>query len=148
MLKVNNQILNISELETIALKFSRQLNIGDIIFLQGELGAGKTTFSRFIINCLYKLNKKTKPKSISSPTYPILLTYNLSAFEIYHYDLYRIKNISELEEIDFFENISNSITLIEWPEILIDLPFEKEHYHINLHLHSESKRIINIKYFK
>ena len=70
--------------------------------LKGELGVGKTTFSRFIINNLHTLNKNKKPSSINSPTYPILLTYDLSAYEIYHYDFYRVKDRKELEELEFF----------------------------------------------
>tara|TARA_B100002051_G_scaffold267121_1_gene295175 strand:+ start:184 stop:630 length:447 start_codon:yes stop_codon:yes gene_type:complete len=146
LLNLKNQILDISETETLALRFCKYLKVGDVLLLKGELGVGKTTFSRFIINNLYFLNNFDKPSLINSPTYPILLTYDLGFYEIYHYDLYRIKNIRELEELDFFENIKNSITLIEWPEILIDLPFKQNHYLINLDLNSETKRKINIKY--
>ena len=100
--------------------------------IKGELGAGKTTLSRFIINNLFFLNKINNPDSIKSPTYPILITYNLNSYEIYHYDFYRIKNITELEELDFFENIQNSITLIEWPELLLNLPLKNNYYLVNL----------------
>ena len=146
MLNVENQILDISETKLLALKLCDNLKVGDVVMLQGELGVGKTTLSRLIINNLHSLNNIKRPNSINSPTFPILLTYDLKSYEIYHYDLYRIKNIRELEKIDFFENIKNSITLIEWPEILIDLPFKQNHYLINLDLNSETKRKINIKY--
>ncbi len=116
--------------------------------LKGELGVGKTTLSRFIINNLYLLNNQSKPDTINSPTYPILLTYDLSSYEVFHYDFYRIKNIKELEELEFFENIKNSITIIEWPELLLNLPFKQKYYLINLDFHSETKRVINIKYFE
>ena len=148
MLTLENQILDISETELLAIRLCKDLKVGDVLMLQGELGVGKTTFSRFLINNLHLLNKLTKPISINSPTYPILLTYDLNSFEINHYDLYRIKNIKELEELDFFENIKNSITLIEWPELLINLPFKNKYYLINFDLHSEKKRVINIKYFE
>ena len=148
MLTIENQILDISEIETLALKISENLKAGDILMLKGELGVGKTTISRFIINNLHALNNLSKPYIINSPTYPILLTYDLKFLEINHYDFYRIKNIKELEELDFFENIKNSITLIEWPEILIKLPFKQKHYLIELSLHSEDKRVVNINYFK
>ena len=148
MLSLENQILEISEIESLALKFCKDIKAGDLIMLKGELGAGKTTFSRFIINNLHLLNNQSKPNIINSPTYPILLTYDLISYEIYHYDFYRIKNIKELEELDFFENINSSITLIEWPEILIELPFRQKHYLINFDIYSESKRIINVKYFE
>ena len=109
MLNVENQILDISETELLALKLCDNLKVGDVIMLQGELGVGKTTLSRLIINNLHSLNDIKKPNSINSPTFPILLTYDLKSFEIYHYDLYRIKNIKELEELDFSENKSKLI---------------------------------------
>ena len=148
MFDLENEILDIYETESLALKFSKNIKMGDVIMLKGELGVGKTTFSKFIINNLHTLNNLNKPNSINSPTYPILLTYDLNSYEIYHYDLYRIKNIKELEELDFFENVNKSITLIEWPELLIDLPYKKKHYLINLDIYSEIKRVINIKYFE
>ena len=148
MQNIENQIVGISEIKSLALKFCKNLNAGDVLMLKGELGVGKTTLSRFIINNLHTLNNLTKPYSIQSPTYPILLTYDLNTFEIYHYDLYRIKYIRELEELDFFENINNSITLIEWPELLINLPYKQKHYLINLEMYSQTKRIVNIKYFE
>ena len=148
MLTLEDQILDISNIENLALKFSKRLKAGDILFLQGDLGSGKTTLARFLINNLYLLKNLPRPNSIISPTYPILLTYNLNDYEIYHYDLYRIKSIKELEQLDFFENFNNSITLIEWPEILIDQPFKQKHYLIKLDLYTESKRVINIKYFE
>ncbi len=148
MLELNNEIVNIAEIKSLALEFCKKLKSGDIIMLKGELGVGKTTFSRFIINNLYKLNNEIRPVSISSPTYPILLTYSLKLYEIYHYDFYRIKDVKEIEELDFFENTKKSITLVEWPEILIDLPFKQKYYLINLDFHSEIERLINIKYFE
>ena len=146
MLNIENQILDISEVKYLALKLSKKLKLGDILMLKGDLGVGKTTFARFIVDNLYLLNNLKNSSIIGSPTYPILLTYDLKTFEIYHYDLYRIKNINELEELDFFENIENSLTLIEWPEILIHLPLKKNYYIINFDLYSETKRIVNIKY--
>tara|TARA_Y100000768_G_scaffold385429_1_gene371540 strand:- start:1900 stop:2346 length:447 start_codon:yes stop_codon:yes gene_type:complete len=148
LLEIENQILDISEIEVLASKICDNLKLGDVLFLKGELGSGKTTFSRFIINKLHLLNNFSKPSSINSPTYPILLTYDLSSFQIFHYDLFRIKNIIELEELDFFENIKNAITLVEWPELLIELPFKQKHYLINLDLLSENKRKVNINYFE
>ncbi len=148
MLTLESQILDISEIKSLAFKISKNLKMGDVLMLKGELGVGKTTFSRFIINNLHTLNKINQPSKINSPTYPILLSYNLNSYEIHHYDFYRIKNIKEIEELDFFENIYNSITLIEWPELLIDIPFKDKYYLINLNMHSEKKRVINIKYFK
>ena len=146
MLTLENQVLDISETELLAIRLCQVLKAGDVLMLKGELGVGKTTFSRFLINNLHLLNKLTKPISINSPTYPILLTYDLNSFEINHYDLYRINNIKELEELDFFENLNNNITFIEWPEMLISLPLNKKYYLINLDIISETKRKINISF--
>ena len=148
MLTLENEIVDISEIEALASKISKSLEVGDLLMLKGELGVGKTTIAKSIINNLYSSCNLPEPNSINSPTYPILLTYDLRKFEIYHYDFYRIKNIRELEELDFFENIKNTITLIEWPELLIEQSFKGNYYLIKLDLHSENKRIINIKYFK
>ena len=144
MQKISNQILDLRELEKLTTNLSKDISLGDVYLFQGELGAGKTTFIRLLINNLYVLNNLPKPDSIISPTYPILITYELSLSQIYHYDLYRVKNLTELEELDFFENLNNNITFIEWPEMLINLPLNKKHYLINLDMVSESKRKINI----
>ena len=146
MQKLNNQILDLRELEKLTANLSKDISLGDIYLFQGELGAGKTTFIRLLINNLYVLNNLPKPDSIISPTYPILITYELSSSQIYHYDLYRVKNLKELEELDFFENLNNNITFIEWPEMLISLPLNKNHYLINLDMISETKRKIKISF--
>ena len=148
MQKLSNQILDLRELEKFSANLCKDMSVGDIYLFQGELGAGKTTFVRLLINNLYLLNNLPKPASIASPTFPILITYDLNSLQIYHYDLYRIQNLKELEELDFFENINNNITFIEWPEMLISLPLNKKHYLINLEIISETKRKINISFNK
>ena len=144
MQKLSNQILDLRELEKLSTNLCKDISVGDIYLFQGELGAGKTTFIRLLINNLFVLNNLPKPSSITSPTFPILITYELNSSQIYHYDLYRVKSLKELEELDFFENLKNNITFIEWPEMLISLPLNKNHYLINLDMISETKRKINI----
>ncbi len=61
-------------------------------------------------------------------------------------DKQEFKNLKELEELDFFENLNNNITFIEWPEMLISLPLNKKYYLINLDIISETKRKINISF--
>ena len=146
MHKLSNQILDLQELEKLATNLCKGISIGDIYLFQGELGAGKTTFVRLLINNLYVLNNLPEPPSVNSPTFPILITYELNSSQIYHYDLYRIKNFRELEELDFFENLNNNITFIEWPELLISLPLKKKHCLINLDIITETKRKINISF--
>jgi len=144
--KLSNQILDLRELEKLATNLCKDISVGNIYLFQGELGAGKTTFVRLLINNLYLLNNLPKPPLIISPTFPILITYELNSSQIYHYDLYRLKNLKELEELDFFENLNNNITFVEWPEILISLPLNKKYCLINLDMISETKRKINISF--
>ena len=144
MQKLSNKILDLREVEKLSTNLCKDISVGDIYLFQGELGAGKTTFIRLLINNLFVLNNLPKPSSITSPTFPILITYEFNSSQIYHYDLYRVKSLKELEELDFFENLNNNITFIEWPEMLISLPLNKNHYLINLGMISETKRKINI----
>ena len=92
MHKLSNQILDLPELEKLASNLCKDIRVGDIYLFQGELGSGKTTLVKLLINNLYLLKNLPKPSSIASPTFPILITYDLNFSQIYHYDLYRIKN--------------------------------------------------------
>jgi len=139
---------NLSELKSFANNLATDTNISDIYLLSGDLGVGKTTFTRFFINALFDKYKINKPKNIKSPSYPILINYPLLNFEIYHYDLYRLKNKKELFELGFFENFKKNISLIEWPEIIIN-DFNLTNYHlINLKFIDLNKRQIKHQYFK
>tara|TARA_B110001454_G_scaffold44716_1_gene43716 strand:- start:452 stop:910 length:459 start_codon:yes stop_codon:yes gene_type:complete len=139
---------NLSELKSFANNLATDTNISDIYLLSGDLGVGKTTFTRFFINALFDKYKINKPKNIKSPSYPILINYPLLNFEIYHYDLYRLKNKKELFELGFFENFNKNISLIEWPEIIIN-DFNLTNYHlINLKFIDLNKRQIKHQYFK
>ena len=134
--------LDLKGLEVFCEDVSVNLKVGDIICLFGELGSGKTTVARNLINSIYKKNKLEKPISIKSPSFPILLTYEVNNFEIYHYDLYRIFKRSELSEINIFEELKNSITFIEWPEIILNMLKDYNFYSLNLDIVDDDMRII------
>ena len=134
--------LDLKGLESFCEEISLNLKVGDIICLFGELGSGKTTVARNLINSIYKRNNLEKPISIKSPSFPILLTYEVNNFEIYHYDLYRILKRSDLSEINIFEELNNSITFIEWPEIILDMLKDYNFYYLNLVIADEDTRII------
>ena len=136
--------LDLKGLEGFCEDVSLNLKVGDIICLFGELGSGKTTVVRNLINSIYKRNELEKPLFIKSPSFPILLTYQVNNFEIYHYDLYRIQKSSELSEINIFEQLHNTITLIEWPEIILDSLKDYNFYSINLTIANKDQR--NIKH--
>ena len=101
----------------ISQNISKFLSKGDIIYLIGEVGVGKTTFVRFLINYLQE-KSNLKLTEIPSPTFNIVNEYKLKDYKIMHYDLYRIKTESELNDIGFFENENDSILFVEWPEII------------------------------
>tara|TARA_Y100000389_G_scaffold171681_1_gene179513 strand:+ start:222 stop:677 length:456 start_codon:yes stop_codon:yes gene_type:complete len=121
--------------EELAKKVSQKLEPGNIIFLYGEMGVGKTTFIRYLINALQK-NNKLNQTEITSPTFNLLNEYQINKIRIDHYDLFRLKSAQELKNLGLFEDNLNTITLIEWPQIikekpknLIELKFEygKDH---------------------
>jgi len=143
-LKEETLTLDLKGLESFCEDVSKNLKVGDIICLFGELGSGKTTVVRNLINSIYKRNKLEKPISIKSPSFPILLTYEVNNFEIYHYDLYRISKRNELSEINIFEELHNSITFIEWPEIILGYLKSYNYYSVNLNIVNENIR--NIKH--
>jgi len=147
LIKLNNEVFNLKELEVFGNKFALELDKGDLIILSGDLGSGKTTFVRFVIQSLYKKNKIKSPKKIRSPSYPILITYPLRYYEIYHYDLYRIKKINELIELDIYENFQNSITFIEWPNIILENLSNQNYYKIDFEIKNQNSRYINLKLF-
>ena len=116
MQKLSNQILDLRELEKLTTNLSKDISFGDVYLLQGELGVGKTTFVRFLINELQS-KKNIDTTEVLSPTFNILNEYQINNINIKHYDLYRIKQKEELENLDLFQE-KDVINIIEWPEII------------------------------
>ena len=115
------RISSIRKLEKIADKIKKILSPGDIVFLYGEIGVGKTTFARLLINS-FENEKKLKKSEVLSPTFNIVFEYEIKELTIKHFDLYRLKNNNDIKNIGLFENLEESITLIEWPELIKDKP--------------------------
>ena len=88
-------VKSLDHLNTISKVISQKLEKGDCIFLIGEIGVGKTTFTRHLINNLQK-QKELKETEVLSPTFNLLYEYDIKDFKIMHYDLYRIKKAEEL----------------------------------------------------
>ena len=129
--------------EELANKILKKIKIGDVVFLYGEMGVGKTTFIRYLINGFQKKNK-LELSEVTSPTFNILNEYQINQIKINHYDLFRLKSSEEIKNLGLFEDKQNSITLIEWPQIikekpknLIELNFKYEDDH--------KKRSVHIK---
>ena len=128
-----SDLINLSsekKTEELAKKISKKLKLGHVLFLIGEMGVGKTTFIRYLINNFQKENK-LKITEVTSPTFNLLNEYQIKEIKINHYDLFRIKSLNEIQNLGLFEDIPNAITLIEWPQKikpkpknLIELNFE------------------------
>ena len=87
----------------------------NILLLKGNLGAGKTTFTQYLLKELGSLDE------ISSPTYSIVNEYDTPKGKVYHFDLYRLKNVSEAYDFGIEEYLDKGIlSIIEWPEIYMD----------------------------
>lgn len=100
-----------NETRTLALgaALGRLARAGDVIALQGELGAGKTALSRGFIRTL--CGQQT---DVPSPTYTLVQTYEAPGFQVFHFDLYRIETPDELTELGWDET-EGGVTLVEWP---------------------------------
>jgi tRNA threonylcarbamoyladenosine biosynthesis protein TsaE len=133
LIATNSEKIDISledKTSELAKSFSRTLHKGNIIYFHGEIGVGKTTFIRHLINNLQQLNKINLTE-VTSPTFNLVNEYDVGNFIIHHYDLYRLTDYSEIKNIGLFENKEEIVTLIEWPEKInetidnkIDLFFE------------------------
>jgi len=133
---IKNSIIDISSEETtreLARELSNYLKGSEIIFLYGEMGVGKTTFVKYLIN-QFQVKKNLPTTEVTSPTFNLLNEYEIDDLIIKHYDLFRLKEKSEIKNLDLFENNKNIITLIEWPQLInkknlnktIDLLFSYE----------------------
>ena len=114
----------IKDTENLSKKISKILKPGDIIFLYGKIGVGKTTFVRFLINNL-EIKNKIKKSDVLSPTFNIIYDYRIKKIKIQHYDLYIIKNYNDILELGMFENSINYIKLVEWPELIKKKPKDR-----------------------
>ena len=109
------------ETEELASTFLKKIKPGCFVFLYGEIGVGKTTFIRYLINQFQKLNK-LEITEVTSPTFNLLNEYQINDFKINHYDLFRLKSTEEIKNLDLFEDNKNIITLVEWPQIIKEKP--------------------------
>ena len=113
---VFDKTLELHQLDEVLFLLNNELKTTSVLLLEGDLGAGKTTFTKAL------LSQRGIIKEVSSPTFNIVNTYKTEeGFNVHHFDLYRIKHIEELDEIGFWEYLdSGDLCVIEWPEMIED----------------------------
>ena len=118
------QLKFLEDTQNFSKNISKIISVGDIIFLYGEIGVGKTTFVRFFINHLENKNR-IKNSEVLSPTFNILYDYEVGNIKILHYDLYRLKNYKDISQLGMFETSNDSIKIVEWPELIESKPKDR-----------------------
>ena len=118
------QLQSLEDTKNLSKNISQIVGGGDIIFLYGEIGVGKTTFVRFFINHLENKNG-IKNSDVLSPTFNIVYDYDVGNRKILHYDLYRLKNYKDISQLGMFENSRDNIKIIEWPELIKSKPKDR-----------------------
>ena len=118
------QLKSLKDTKNFSEKICKIVNTGDVIFLYGEIGVGKTTFVRYFINHLENKNK-IKNSNVLSPTFNIVYDYNIGNIKILHYDLYRLKNYNDISQLGMFETSDSDIKIIEWPELIKPKPIDR-----------------------
>ncbi len=129
------------ETQQVAKTLSAYLKIGDVVRLDGTLGAGKTAFARALVRSLV-----ASEIEVPSPTFNLLLTYETSSGPVYHYDFYRLEDPEEVWELDIEDALESGITLMEWTERLEDLaPKAALQIEITIPTGADTSRILHIR---
>ena len=118
------ELSSLKDTQNFSDNISKIIGIGDIIFLYGEIGVGKTTFVRFLVNFL-EARKGIKKSDILSPTFNIVYDYEIGDIKILHYDLYRLKNYKDISQLGIFETSRDCIKIVEWPELIEPKPKDR-----------------------
>ena len=133
-------IKSLDQLNSFSKKVADHLTKKDYIFLSGDIGVGKTTFTRYLINYLQK-KEGSKATEVLSPTFNLLYEYDLKKCKIMHYDLYRIKNVKELNNLGIFQENENAIKIIEWPGIIKISTSDKLEIHLDYAKYDNERKL-------
>ena len=129
-------IYKLSELEKASNFVLKNVN-HDIILITGEVGTGKTTLIKEYCKLI------GVEETVNSPTYTLINEYQNKRGKIVHMDLYRVKDINEINELGFFEYLENNIVIIEWPEIILKM-IDIKYSMINITFINEKERKLSI----
>ena len=135
---INVPCANIRQTQELAQKLAQIAKKGDTFLLFGTLGVGKSVFARAFIEFL------SPAKEVPSPTFTLVQTYDAPEFEIYHFDLYRIKNPEEIWELNIEEALFGAVSLIEWPEKMGPY-IPRNAFKINISSISQNERLFEIE---
>ena len=133
-------IKSLDQLNSLSQKIADHLEEKDYIFLSGEIGVGKTTLTRYLINYLQKKDG-LKATEVLSPTFNLLYEYDLKKCKIMHYDLYRIQNLKELNNLGIFKENENAIKIIEWPSLIKIHKSDKLEIHLDYAQHDNERKL-------
>ena len=133
-------VKSLEHLNSLSQKVAEKLSKNDCIFLIGEIGVGKTTFARYLINYLQEKNGE-KITEVLSPTFNLLYEYDLKGIKIKHYDLYRIRDEKELKQLGIFLDNQDTIKIIEWPQLINITLSDKLEIHLD-YVKNEKEREI------
>ena len=121
----------------LAEQLGARLAPGDVLLLEGEIGAGKTHFARSLIQSVIDT-----PEDIPSPTFTLVQTYETPLGAIWHADLYRLTSVYEIEELGLVEAFESAVCLVEWPDRLGDLrPDNSLRFAFSMDGESEQRRL-------
>ena len=135
-------IKSLDHLRLISNKIADNASKKDCIFLIGEIGVGKTTFTRNFINYLQR-REGIKETQVLSPTFNLLYEYDIKNLKVMHYDLYRIKDKKELDQLGIFQQDQDSIKIIEWPELFETNLLDRLELHLN-YSNNENERELSL----
>ena len=133
-------VKSLEHLKQISKKISQKLKNGDCVFLIGEIGVGKTTLTRHLINNIQSQNG-LKETEVLSPTFNLLYEYEIKDLKIMHYDLYRIKKAEELEHLGIFSENEKTIKIVEWPDLIKTPSTNKLEIHLEYRKNDNERKI-------
>ena len=134
-------IKSLDHLKLISEKIAENISEKDCIYLIGEIGVGKTTFTRNLINYFQK-KEGVEQTQILSPTFNLLYEYDIKKIKVMHYDLYRIKSSKELDQLGIFNEIVNSIKIIEWPQLIENNVTDRLELYLSYAINENERKLI------
>jgi len=138
-------IKSLDQLNKISLKIIAKISKEDCILMFGEIGVGKTTLTRALINNLQKKNKEVETE-VLSPTFNIVYEYEIGSLKVMHYDLYRLKTDKAVQQLGVLESDTKNIKVIEWAETMKERPSDRLEIYMS-HVKRKNMRKINFKRF-